>query len=152
MDFSYYFMFLISNNYFQLNSCMNFLCCAVLCLVAQSCPTLCHPRDCSPPDSSVHGNLQARTEEWVAMPSSRGSSQPRDWTHISYVSCIGKWVLCHLGSPQQQLGTYKSEGETFHLHQLNLVLLKEEERGGGWSYVLGLEPPNWAVGNFTESK
>ena len=66
MDFSYYFMFLISNNYFQLNSCMNFLCCAVLCLVAQSCPTLCHPRDCSPPDSSVHGNLRARI--WSGLP------------------------------------------------------------------------------------
>ena len=49
-----------------------------LCLVAQSCPTLCEPMDCSPPDSSVHGILQARIMEWVVMPSSRGSSQPRD--------------------------------------------------------------------------
>ena len=40
-------------------------------------PTLCDPMDCSPPGSSVHGNLQARILEWVAMPSSRGSSQPR---------------------------------------------------------------------------
>ena len=48
-----------------------------------SCPTLCHPMDCSPPGSSVHGILQARILEWVAMPSSRGSSRPRDWTHIS---------------------------------------------------------------------
>ena len=46
--------------------------------VAQSCLTLCDPMDCSPPGSSVHGILQARTLEWVAMPSSRGSSQPRD--------------------------------------------------------------------------
>ena len=37
----------------------------------QSCPTLCDPIDCSPPGSSVHGNLQARILEWVAMPSSR---------------------------------------------------------------------------------
>ena len=42
--------------------------------------------DCSPPDPSVHGILQARMLEWVAMPSSRGSSPPRDRTHISYVS------------------------------------------------------------------
>ena len=49
------------------------------------CPTLCDPMDCSPPGSSVHGILQAGTLEWVAMPSSRGSSQPRDWT---WVSCI----------------------------------------------------------------
>ena len=40
--------------------------------------------------------------EWVTMPSSRGSSRPRDWTHVSYVSCTGRWILyqqCHLGSP-----------------------------------------------------
>ena len=49
-------------------------------LVAKSCPTLCDPMDRSPPDSSVHGNLQARILEWVAILFSRGSSQPRDWT------------------------------------------------------------------------
>ena len=41
------------------------------------------------------GILQARILEWVAMPSSRGSSQPRDWTHVSQVSCIGRQVLYH---------------------------------------------------------
>ena len=46
-------------------------------LVAQSCPILCYPTNCSPPGSSVHGILQARILEWVAMPSSRGSSRPR---------------------------------------------------------------------------
>ena len=45
-------------------------------LVAQLCPTLCDPVDCSPPDSSVHGIIQARILEWVAMPSSRGSFRP----------------------------------------------------------------------------
>ena len=48
------------------------------------------------------GILQARILEWVAMSSSRGSSQPRDRTPVSYISCIGRWVLylfCHLGSP-----------------------------------------------------
>ena len=48
-----------------------------------SCPTLHDPMDYSLPGSSVHGILQARTLEWVAMPSSRGSSCPRDQTHIS---------------------------------------------------------------------
>ena len=42
--------------------------------VAQSCPTLCDPIDCSPPGSSVHGILQARILEWVAISFSRGSS------------------------------------------------------------------------------
>ena len=68
----------------------------------QLCPTLCNPTDWSLPGSSVHGILQARTLEWVAVPSSRGSFQPRAWTRASYVSCIGRRVLyhaCHLGSP-----------------------------------------------------
>ena len=47
-------------------------------LVTQSCPTLCDPMDCSLPGSSVPGILQARILEWVAIPFSRGSSQPRD--------------------------------------------------------------------------
>ena len=54
----------------------------------QSCPALCNPMDCSPPSSSVHGILQARILEWVLMPSSRGSSYPRDQTHISCGSCV----------------------------------------------------------------
>ena len=66
----------------------------------QSCLTLHKPMACSPPGSSVHWILQAKILEWVAMPFSRGSSQPRDWTCGSYVSCIGRWVLYHyLGSP-----------------------------------------------------
>ena len=48
--------------------------------VAQSCPTLCDPIDCSLPGSSVHGIFQARVLEWVAISLSRGSSQPRDQT------------------------------------------------------------------------
>ena len=67
--------------------------------VAQSCPTLCDPMDCSPPESSVHGILQARIPEQVAMSSSRGSSRPRDQTHISCVSCIGRWILYHQYHP-----------------------------------------------------
>ena len=46
---------------------------------------LCEPMDCSPPVSSVHVNLQARILEWVAVPFSRGSSQPRNWTRISCI-------------------------------------------------------------------
>ena len=62
---------------------------------AQSCLNLCDPMDHSPPDSSVLGILQARILEWVAMPSSRGSSQPRDQTHVSCISCIGRRILYH---------------------------------------------------------
>ena len=54
--------------------------------VAQSCPTLCDPMDCSLPGSSVHGIFQARILEWIAIPSSRGSSQPKDWTWVSRIA------------------------------------------------------------------
>ena len=54
--------------------CFNFLKGGLVGKSLQFCLTLCIPMDCSPPGSSVHGILQARTVEWVAMPSSRGSS------------------------------------------------------------------------------
>ena len=53
--------------------------------VAQSCPTLCDPMDCSPPGSSVHGISQAWILEWVAVSFSRGSSWPRDRTRVSRI-------------------------------------------------------------------
>ena len=64
----------------------------------QSCPVLCDPVDCSPPGSSVHGNLQARILKWVANPFSRGSSQPREQTQVS---CIAGRLYClsHQGNP-----------------------------------------------------
>ena len=63
----------------------------------QSCLSLCEPMHCSPPGSSVHGILQAKILEWGAMLSSwrRESSQPRNQTCVSYVSCIGRWILYH---------------------------------------------------------
>ena len=71
-------------------------------LHAQSCLTLWGPMDCSLPGSSVHGMLQTRTLEWVALPSSRSSSQPRDWTRVCCVSCLGRLILyheCRVASP-----------------------------------------------------
>ena len=58
----------------------------MLCLVAQSCPTLCDPKDSSLSGSSVLGILQARILEWVAIPSSRESSPPRDQTQASRIA------------------------------------------------------------------
>ena len=54
--------------------------------VAQSCPTLCDPMDCSPPGSSVHGIFQASILEWVAIPFSRGTFQPRDQTQVPCIA------------------------------------------------------------------
>ena len=54
--------------------------------VTQSCPTLFDPMDCSLPGSSVHGILQARILEWVAISFSRGSSWPRDQAQVSHIA------------------------------------------------------------------
>ena len=70
----------------------------MLCLVTQSCPTLCSPVDCSPPGCSVHEISQARIPEQVAISYSRGSSPPRDLTLVSYISCIGRRILYHPGT------------------------------------------------------
>ena len=65
----------------------------------QLCLTLCDPMDRSPPGSSIHGILQARILEWVAMSSSRGSSWPRDGAHVSYASYTGTWGSLQLAPP-----------------------------------------------------
>ena len=77
---------------------------AVCCACTQRlwfCLSLWDPMDCSPPGSSVHGLLQARILEWVAMPSSRESSQPKDQTHVSCISCIAVEFFTHwtMGKP-----------------------------------------------------
>ena len=72
--------------------------------VTQSCPTLCDPVDSSPPGSSVHGILQARILEWVAISFSRGSSQP--------------------GSPALQAGALSSKPPRKAIYVLNFKILE----------------------------
>ena len=87
----------------------------------QSCLTLCTLMDRSPPGSSDHGILQARILEWVAMPSSSGSSPSRDWTCVSYVSCFGRRVLYyehHLGSSRVECRVLQLEMQDFLLIRL----------------------------------
>ena len=71
--------------------------CVCVCVGSdtQSCPTLCNPMDCSLPNLSVLGILQARILEWVAIPFSRGSSIPRDPTWVSCISSNGRQILYH---------------------------------------------------------
>ena len=81
----------------------NCVSCTLKVLVAQSCPTLCNPMDCSPLCSSVHGILQAKIREWVAMPSSRGSSWSRDQTRVSLRWQEDSLPLRHLGRPSENI-------------------------------------------------
>ena len=68
------------------------LACVLACSVM---PNFCDPMDSSLPGSSVHRILQARVLEWLTISPFRGSSQSRNQTHISCVSCIGRWILHH---------------------------------------------------------
>ena len=72
-----------------------------ICVHTQSCLTLCHPLDCSPPGSSVHGILQARTLQRVVVLSSRGSSGPRVWTHLPWVPAMADRFFTTLVPPRK---------------------------------------------------
>ena len=84
------------------------------------------PKDCSLPVSSVHGIIQESILEWIAISSSRGSSQPRVCTHISYESCIGRRIyfpLRHLGSPPLALNVVTKICDYFSFIKIDSCVL-----------------------------
>ena len=84
-----------------------------LCACVLSHIWLCNPMDCSLPGSSVVGIFHARIQGWVASPSSRRPCQPRDGTHVSCVSCIGRRILYHCTTSEAH--SYNTECETSDL-------------------------------------
>ena len=93
--------------------------------VLKSCPTLCDPMDCNLLGFSVHGILQARILKWVAMPFSRESFQPRDWTHISCGSCSGGRFFTT--EPLRKPFPHCSQSVlALHLH--NIIIFQQEEK------------------------
>ena len=91
--------------------------------VAQSCPTLCDPVDCSLPGSSIHGIFQARVPEWLAISFSRGAS--RDGTCISCISgrCFTIWAPREAHS-----GGYIVQYEKWYKWKLCLLFLLKHQR------------------------
>ena len=83
----------------------------------------CNPMHCSPPGSSVHGIFQTRILEWVAMPSSRGSSWPSDQTHVSCGSCIagGFFTTVPLGKPWPDIYVFPNKGFAFANKSIPLI-------------------------------
>ena len=89
--------------FFCISEIYSFLLLSILCMcgqLLQSCLTLCDPLYCSLPGSSVPGISQARILEWSAMPSSRGSSQPRDQTRVS---CLASRFFTHWATWEDSL-------------------------------------------------
>ena len=111
-----------------LRSCLKFL--RAVCMHTKSlrlCPTLCNPMDHSLLGSSVHGILQARILEWVAMPSFRGSFQPRDWTGCPELQA-DSLPLSHQGSSNYRLHTLyisKIYNKCTHVHTHTFFFLGE---------------------------
>ena len=109
--------------------------------VAQSCPTLCKPMNCSLPGSSVHGIFQARVLDWVAISFSRGSSQPRDQTRVSYTAGrrFTVWatreayrlLICTAGFHTGQMGLRSQDSLTTTVDFLNSIFVSECHR---WSF------------------
>ena len=94
-----------------------------LCMHAkllQSCSTLCDPVEHSLPGSSLHGTIQARILEWVAMPSSRGSSWPRDQPRDSCGSCISGrfFTIKPPGKPKEHTAMYKMSHQLAYCREL----------------------------------
>ena len=107
----YYFMTILVCNSILQTSAECLLCAEDCCLCAmesESRAWLCDPMDCSPPGSSVHGVLQARRLGCLAIvSSSRVSSQPREQTHISGISCIVRKIVCHCATWETPVQSYK---------------------------------------------
>ena len=86
-SFSYFLFIWCHISFYQRKNYLLYMC----VLVTQSCPTFCNHMACSPPGSSVHGILQARILEWVAILFSREFSQPKDQTWVSHIA--GRFFL-----------------------------------------------------------
>ena len=116
---------------------------ACTCQVAQSCPSLCTPRGYIACQASLPMKiLQAIIPEWVVMPSSRVSSQPRDRTWVSYVACTGRPVLYHerhLGSPRMVIGV--KIWEVFSTESGSFL---DEESERDWNVIQNIL--NWLTG------
>ena len=100
-------------------------------VVAQSCLTAGNPTDCSPPGSSVHGILQARVLEWVAIPFSKGSSHPRDgtWASCTAGRFFTAWAtkeawFCHITKPLK-----KKKKKIALIYEYTIIFLGKDQRG-----------------------
>ena len=115
-------------------------------MLSHSVVSDCDPMDYSPPDSSVHGILLARILEWVAISSSRGSSQRRDWSCVSWISCVDRRLLHNCTAWEAQVTLWRQIGQ-------NVLWVGGREKESWWYYTAFLSSSAVWVGDpFTENR
>ena len=115
----------------------------------QSCPTLCDPVDCSLPGSSVRGISQARILEWFAITSSRESSWPRDWTHISVSPPLADEFFTTIATREALDPVSNSPQNVWVAFLPSLVVWIDVQRSF-WRRTMGIRRVNTSFG-FVES-
>ena len=132
-------------------SCPGQQCCGLPCsalLCSESCLTPCDPVYCSPPGCSVHGDSPGKNMEWVARPSSKGSSQPRDRTQVSHIA--GRFFT--IWAPREAQGIEENRAwgpRPGHISSITLLGWGQPERWPPdipsalclWSFLLPLAKP-----------
>ena len=118
-------------------------------LVAQSLPTLCGPMDYVAPGSSVHGIFQARILEWVALPFSRGSSQPRDRTWVS--STAGRYFTVWATKVNIIPKSWKLLRIDYNYINISITDSMDMSLSKLWEIVKDREPWCAAIHGFTKS-
>ena len=117
-------------------------CCVGFChgvLVTQSCLTLCNPMDCSPPSFTVHGILQARILEWVAISFCRGPSWLRDWTRVSHIAGSPNCMCSTSFQSLSPLAIHPSRSsQSAGLDSLCVHIFLKVKWDSCWSYMLGM--------------
>ena len=101
----------------------------------QLCLTLCSPMDCNPPGFSVHAIFQTRILQWVAMPSSRESSQPRDQNRVS---CIAGGFVTAEASREAHWKIHPLPIELIYMHYIQEMSSMRKVQCFGYSLPLGL--------------
>ena len=86
-----------------MHACVHVFVCVCVCVCVLSCVRLCNPMECRVPGTSVHGIFQSRILDWIVISSSRGCTWPRDWSHVSHVSCTGRWIFFTTVPPGEAL-------------------------------------------------
>ena len=113
----------------------------------QAGPTLCEPMGCSPPGSCIHRILQARILEWVAMPSSRGSSWPKDQTHIACISgTAGRYFTTE---PPRKPDSYSADNILLRNVEWLLLISGPTPSSDNWTFFPYREPSPALISPFS---